>query len=128
MPIRTATVKKKISANGQALHRMMMRQEKSGVAEDASSQAIAALTEERQRLKEEREKRKQEALLPRPTALDRLVRTHHPEAKAKPKAGKDAHDAKDAKKPKARTTRAQKHAEKAAAMEAARNRPKKPAK
>lgn len=127
MPIRTASVKKKISANGQALHRAMMSQQEAGGAEGTSSEAVTALIEERRRLKEERDKRKQEALLPRPSALDRLVRTHHPEAKA-PRAHKDAHDAKDVKKPKPRSTRAQKHAEKAAALEAARNRPKKPAK
>ena len=127
MPTRTATLTKRISANGQALHRAMSRRETGG-ADSAPSKAEAALIEERRRLKDERNKRKQEALQPRPSALDRLVRTHHPEAKAKPKARDEAHDAHEAKKPKPRSTRAQKHAEKAAALEAARRSPKKPAK
>ncbi|TWO72370.1 hypothetical protein FN976_06615 [Caenimonas sedimenti] len=118
MPIRTATMKKRISANGLALHRA----KESGMAE-----AVAELTEERRTLKEEREKRKAQALLPRPSALDRLVRTHHPEAKGK-KSRKEAHPADETTKPKARKSRAEKHAEKAAAVEAARRSPKKPAK
>jgi hypothetical protein len=92
------------------------------------SEAESALIEERRLLKEERDKRKAQALQPRPGALDRLVRTHHPQAKDKPKVGKEAHDASETKKPKPRRTRAEKHAEKAAALEAARRSPKKPAK
>jgi hypothetical protein len=126
MPIRTASMSKRISANGQALHRAMMsRSEADGG--DQPSEAELALIEERRQLKDEREKRKAQALLPRPSALDRLVRTHHPQAKEKPKV-KEAHDAKETKKPKARRSRAEKHAEKAAAVEAARRSPKKPAK
>lgn len=125
MPIRTASLTKKISANGQALHRTMMRRMESGGADREPSEAEAALIEERRQLKEEQDKRKAQALQPRPSALDRLVRTHHPEAKAKPKASKDAHEA---KKPKPRRTRAEKHAEKTAALEAARRPAKKPAK
>jgi hypothetical protein len=126
MPIRTATVKKQLSANGQALHRAKMRAAEVGGADQGPSEAEAALLEERKQLKEEREKRKAQALLPRPSALDRLVRTHHPQAKEK--VAKEAHDTKEAKKPKAHKSRAQKHAEKAAALEAARRSPKKPAK
>ena len=129
MPIRTASVTKKIAANGQALHRAMMRRVEAGGSDQAPSDAEAALIEERRQLKEEREKRKAQALLPRPSALDRLVRTHHPEAKESHKAKKEAQDAKATKKPKPRRTRAEKHAEKAAALEAARRSPKqKPAK
>ena len=117
MPIRTASVKKRISANGLALHR---------AKEGGAAEAESALLAERQALKDEREKRKAQALLPRPSALDRLVRTHHPEAKHT-KAKKDSH-AGEVKKPKARKSRAEKHAEKAAALEAARRSPKKPAK
>jgi hypothetical protein len=126
MHTRTASVNRKIAANGQALHRAMMRRMEGGA--DQPSEAESALLEERRLLKEERERRKAQALQPRPSALDRLVRTHHPQAKAKPKAPKESHDAHDTKKPKPRTTRAQKHAEKAAALEAARRAPKKPAK
>lgn len=125
MPIRTATVTKRLSANGQALHRAMSSRMEAGGGEKPS-EAESSLIEERKQLKDEREKRKAQALLPRPTALDRLVRTHHAEPKDKPKAKKEAHS--ETKKPKARMSRAEKHAEKAAAIEAARRSPKKPAK
>jgi hypothetical protein len=127
MPIRTASLTKRISANGQALHRAMMSRGDTG-ADKAPSEAESALLEERRQLKEERVKRKEQALQPGPSALDRLVRTHHPQAKDKPKAKEETHDAHETKKPKARKTRAEKHAEKAAALEAARRSPKKPAK
>jgi len=128
MPIRTALLTKRISANGQALHRAMMRRMESGGADKEPSKTESAMIEERRLLKEERDKRKAQALQPRPSALDRLVRTHHPEAKAKPKASKETQHAHETKKPKQRKTRADKHAEKAAALEAARRSPKKPAK
>lgn len=128
MPIRTASLSKKIAANGQALHRAMMSRLEAAGADKSPSEAESALIQERQLLKEERSKRKEEALQPRPTALDRLVRTHHPQAKDKPKARPESHDAGETRKPKPRRTRAEKHAEKAAALEAARRSPKKPAK
>lgn len=128
MPIRTASMTKKISANGQRLHRAMMSRIQSGGADQGPSEAESALVEERRLLKEERAKRKAQALQPRPSALDRLVRTHHPQAKDKPKVRKETQDAKETKKPKPRRTRADKHAEKAAALEAARRSPKKPVK
>ena len=127
MPIRTATVKKRIVANGQALHRATARRMETG-ADQSPSEQEAALIEERRQLKEEREKRKAQALLPRPSALDRMVRTHHAQAKDKPKVKKETQDATEAKKGKPHKTRAEKHAEKAAALEAARRSPKKPAK
>ena len=125
MPTRTATVKKKLSANGQALHRAMMRRTAADGAPKEPSEAEAALIEERNQLKEEREKRKAQALQPRPSAVERLVRTHHPVAKEKVK--KEAHGT-ETKKPKAGKSRAEKSAQKAAALEAARKAPKKPAK
>ena len=128
MPIRTASVTRRLSDNGQALHRAMMRRVESGGADKEPSEAESALMEERRLLKEERDKRKAQALQPRPSALDRLVRTHHPQAKDKPKARKEAQDASETRKPKPRRTRAEKHAEKAAALEAARRSPKKPTK
>ena len=124
MPIRTALLTNKISANGQALHRATQRRMASGGAQPSALEN--SLIEERRLLFEERDKRRARALLPRPSALDRLVRTHHPEAKG-PKARK-SHDANETGKPKAHKTRAQKHAEKAASLEAARRAPKKPAK
>ena len=128
MPIRTASFTKRISANGQALHRAMMRRVAAGGADKEPSEAESVLIEERRRLKEERDKRRAQALQPRPSALDRLVRTHHPLAKDKPKVRKEAQDASESKKPKPRSTRAEKHAQKASALEAARRSPKKPAK
>lgn len=125
MPIRTASLSKRISANGQALHRAMMSREQSAAE---PSQAELALIEERRSLKEERAKREAQAAQPKPSAVERMVRTHHAQAKEKPKATKDTKDAKETKKPKARMSRAEKHAEKAAAIEAARRAPKKPAK
>ena len=128
MPIRIASLTKRISANGQALHRAMLRRVAAGGADKEPSEAESALIEERQLLKDEREKRKAQALQPRPSALDRLVRTHHPEAKDKPKAKKETQGSTATRKPKPHRTRAEKHAEKAAALEAARRSPKKPAK
>jgi hypothetical protein len=128
MPIRTASLTKRISANGQALHRAMASRMESGGPDKGPSEAESALIEERRLLKEEQDKRKAQALQPRPSALDRLVRTHHPHAKDKPKDREETRDAHETKKPKPRRTRAEKHAEKAAALEAARRSPKKPAK
>jgi hypothetical protein len=128
MPIRTSSLSKRISANGVALHRAMMSRAENGGAEQEPSQAELELREERSKLKDEREKRHAQALQPRPSAVERMLRTHHPEAKDKPKAKKDAQDGKETSKPKARKSRAEKHAEKAAALEAARRSPKKPAK
>jgi hypothetical protein len=128
MPIRTASLTKRISANGQALHRAMMSRKETSEADQEPSAAEAALIEERRMLKEERDKRKARALEPGPSAVDRLVRTHHAQAKEKARTRKETQEAGEAKKPKARRSRAEKHAEKAAALEAARRSPKKPAK
>ena len=128
MPIRTASLTKRISANGQALHRAMERRMETGGADKAPSEAEAALIEERRLLKEERDDRKAQALQPKPSALDRLVRTHRPQAKDKPKVSKEMQGDKETRKPKPHKTRAEKHAEKAAALDAARRSPKKPAK
>jgi len=124
MPIRTASLTKRISSNGQALHRAMMG--RPADAADTPSAAEAALLEERKQLKEEREKRHAQALQPKPTAVERMVRTHHAQAKEKA-ADKKEREAKEVKKPKAHRSRAEKHAEQAAAQEAARHSRKKPA-
>jgi hypothetical protein len=128
MPIRIASSTKRISANGQALHRAAMSRTKTGSADNEPSEAELALLEERRLLKEERDKRREQALQPRPTALDRLVRTHHAQARDKPNVRKETHDAHGSTKPKPRRTRAEKQAEKVAALDAARRSPKKPAK
>jgi hypothetical protein len=127
MPIRTASFTKRISANGQALHRAMANRTQSGQASQEPSEAEAALVEERRQLKQERDERKAQALQPKPSALDRLVRTHHAQARNKPKAKAEGQEGKETKKPKARRSRAEKHAELAAAQEAARKTKSKPA-
>ena len=125
MPIRIASVTKRISRNGEALHRARMARGADGEA----SEEEAALVEERRLLKEERDKRKAQALLPKPSAVERMVRTHHAQPKDRPKATKASEAGKDdVKKPKPRRTRAEKHAEKASALEAARRPKKAPAK
>jgi hypothetical protein len=114
----------RISANGQALHRAMLSRIETYGAEHEPSEAEQALTAERQQLKEERDKRHAQAMQPKPTAAERLVRTHHPQAKDKPRAKKET---KETKQVKPHKSRAEKHAAKAAALDAAR-RAKKPAK
>lgn len=128
MPIRTASLSKRISDNGQALHRAMMSRMETHGAGQEPSEAESVLIEERRRLKDERDKRQAQATQPKPSAADRLLRTHRAQAKDKPKATKETQDAKETKKPKPRRSRAEKHAEKAAALDAARRSPKKPAK
>lgn len=125
MPIRIASLSRRIAKNGEMLHLAMMERARSAGAEREPSEAERALAEERRALKEERAKRQAHALEPRPKAADRVLRTHHPEAKEKPKAKKEP------KEPKAKAgkahgpTRAEKHAAKASAMDAARRAAKK---
>jgi hypothetical protein len=128
MPIRISLLTKRISNNGAMLHRATMERVHALGADHEPSEAEQALTEERRLLKEERARRQARALQPGPTALDKLVRTHHAEAKEKPKATKEAKEHKDAKAGKRGPTRAEKHAAKAAALDAARRAAKKPAK
>ena len=125
MPIRTATVTKRILKNGQALSRARQSRLQTTGADREPSKAEMDLLEERRQLKEERDKRHAQSLQPKPKAIDRLLRTHHAQPKEKPRATKESHDT---KKPKAHRTRAEKHAEKAAALEAARRSPKRAAK
>ena len=127
MPIRSASFKKRLSDNGRALHRAMASRVATAGADKAPSELETALAEERQLLKEQRAERRAQALKPGPTALDKLVRTHRPTAKDKPKVSADAQAAKETKKPKATKTRSEKQAAKAAALDAARA-PKKAAK
>ena len=128
MPVRTASLNKRISANGQALHRAMLSRSEAFGADHEPSAAEAALIEERRLLKEQREKRKAQGLQPRPSAVDRLVRTHHAQPKDKPKVKKETPEAKAAKPVKPHKSRTEKHAVKAATLDAARRSPKKPAK
>ena len=127
MPIRIASLNQRIAKNGEMLHLAMLDRIRSLGADHEPSEAEHALAEERRVLKEERDKRHAHALEPRPKAADRLLRTHHPEAKEKthekPKATKEP---KQAKAGKAHgPSRAEKHAAKASAMDAARRAAKK---
>ncbi|HKX42177.1 MAG TPA: hypothetical protein VJO99_13535 [Burkholderiaceae bacterium] len=124
MPIRIASLSRRLAKNGAMLHLAMTERVDSLGADHEPSEAERALAEERRGLKEERAKRHAHALEPRPKAADRLVRTHHPEAKEKPKAKKEPKEAK-AGKAHHGPSRAEKHATKAAAMEAAKRAAKK---
>jgi hypothetical protein len=131
MPIRISSLSKRIADNGALLHQARMDRIHAQGADHEPSDAEKALTEERRLLKEERAKRQARAQQPGPTALDKLVRTHHPEGKEKPKATKDAKEGKepkDAKSGKHGPKRAEKQAAKAAALDAARKAGKKSAK
>jgi hypothetical protein len=132
MPIRISSLTKRIADNGAMLHQARMDRIHAQGADHEPSDAEQALAEERRLLKEEQARRQARAQQPGPTALDKLVRTHHPEAKEKPKAAKEAKEPKDAKAGKAGKahgpTRAEKHAAKAAALDAARRAKKKSAK
>ncbi len=128
MSIRIASLTSRISANGQALHRAMMSRMEAHGADHAPSEEELKLTEERRLLKEERDRRQARAMQPKPSAAERLVRTHHPEPKDKPKARKEAPGAKETKHAKPHMSRAEKHAAKAAALDAARRSRSKPTK
>ena len=125
MPKRISSLTKRIASNGTKLHQARMERTHAEGAGDAPSEAEQALAEERRLLKEERAKRKERALQPGPSALDKLVRTHHPEGKGKPKVSKEAKEPKHPKTGKHGPTRAEKHAQKAAALDAARRAKKK---
>ncbi len=149
MPIRTASVSRKIKENGRALHRAMAERIEAHGEAHAPSEAERALLEARRLVKEDRAQRAAQAAdKPRLTQADKLLRTHRPVAKARPeeelkaakaarahakdakgaKGGKPGADAGQGGKPGQHHTRAEKHAAKAAALDAARRAPKKPAK
>jgi len=126
MPIRIASMTHRIAKNGAMLHKATMDRVHSLGADHEPSEAEQKLAEERRLLKEERAKRQAQALLPRAKAIDKLVRTHHPEAKEKPKERKEPKEAKNSKAGKAhRPSRGEKHAAQAAALQAASRAPKK---
>ena len=126
MPIRIASLTHRIAKNGAMLHQAMADRVLALGQDHAPSAAEQALIDERRALKEERAKRQTQAQQPKATAVDKLVRTHHPVGKDKPKAKKEHTEAKAAGK-KHGPTRAEKHAAKAAAKQAATRAPKKPA-
>ena len=126
MPIRIASLTHRIAKNGAMLHQATLDRVHSLGADHEPSEAEQALAEERRLLKEERAKRQAQALQPRAKAIDKLVRTHHPQAKEKPKEKKEPKEPKAAKAH--RPSRAEKHAAQAAALQAASRAPKKSAK
>jgi len=129
MPIRIASMTRRIAKNGARLHKAMMDRVHSLGADHEPSEAEQALAEERRLLKEERAKRQAQAQQPRAKAIDKLVRTHHPHAKEKPKERKEPKEPKAGKSGKThRPSRAEKHAAQAAALQAASSAPKKSAK
>ena len=129
MPIRIASLSRRIANNGAALHLAVTQRIHSLGADHEPSETEQALADERRALKEERDRRQAHALEPGPKAVDRLARTHHAQAKDKPVAKKESKEPKQHKAGKAHgPTRAEKHAAKAAAMAAAKRAPKKPAK
>ena len=129
MTIRIASLTQRIAKNGARLHHAMMDRIHSHGADHEPSETEQALAEERRLLKEEREKRHAQTQQPRAKA-NKLVRTHHPQAKEKPKAKKEPkEEAKAGKAGKAHgPSRAEKHAAKASALQAASRAPKKSAK
>jgi hypothetical protein len=129
MPIRTASLTRQLKANGQALHRAMASRIDSLGADHEPSDAERALLEERRQVKAERASREAQARA-HASSVDKLVRTHRAQPKDRPDAPKQAGEPKAAKaSSKAnKPSRAEKHAAKAAALDAARRAPKKPAK
>ena len=125
MPIRIASMTKRIARNGAMLHKATMDRVLSLGVNHEPSEAEQALAEERRLLKEERAKRQARAQQPKAKAIDKLVRTHHSQAKEKSKAKKEPKEAK-ADKPH-RPSRAEKHTAKAAAKQAVTRAPKKSA-
>ena len=123
MPIRTASLSGRIKRNGAKLHLATSSRIHSLGADHEPSAAEQALGEERRQLKEERAKREAQAQQPK---ADKLVRTHHAQAKDKPKSRPEPKEPKASKGQK--PSRAEKHATKAAALEAARMATKKSAK
>jgi len=126
MPIRIASLARRVEKNGAMLHQAMVERIHALGADHEPSEAEQALAEERRLLKEERANRQARAQQPKVKAVDRLVRTHHAQAKDKPKATKQPKEVKAvaAHGP----SRAEKHAAKAAALDAARRSAKKSAK
>lgn len=126
MPLRHATLNHQLQKNGARLHAAMMIRVHSHGADGPPSEGELELMEERRQLKAARDERREHDQQPKAHA-PKLVRTTH--ALAKPKEAKAAKEkeAKAAKKAKPHMTRTEKHAQKAAALDAARRAAKKSA-
>lgn len=126
MPIRIASLARRIEKNGAMLHLAIVDRIHSLGADHEPSEAEQALAEERRLLKEERTNRQARAQQPKVKAVDKLVRTHRAQPKDKPKVTKEPKEAKAGTAH--RPSRAEKHAAKAAALDVARRSAKKSAK
>jgi hypothetical protein len=126
MPLRHASMQHQLHQNGVRLHAAMMSRIHSHGADNPPSEEELQLLEERRQLKAQRDERREHDQQPKANA-PKLVRTTH--ATAKPKEAKVAREkeAKAAKKAKPHMTRTEKHAQKAAALDAARRASKKSA-
>ena len=126
MPIRFASLSRQIQRNGQRLHLAIASRAFSHEPDEGDGDAEKALRDERHRLKELQKQRHAQALLPRPKAAKPVRAAKPPKA---PKAPKPVKPPKEAKASKANhPTRADKQAQKAAALEAAKKAQKKSAK
>jgi hypothetical protein len=125
MPIRFASLSHQIQRNGLRLHLAIASRALSHEPEEGDGDAEKALRDELHRLKELQKQRHAQALLPRPKAVKPVREAKAPKAPKAPKAAKPPKEAKaKANKP----TRADKQAQKAAALEAAKKAHKKSAK
>lgn len=129
MPIRHAMLNHQLRKNRARLHLAMLARSHSHGADEPASEDELALVEERRQLKAARAERQAQTMLPRVKAPN-LVATHHAAKQAKAVRPAKDNEAKVAKstKPKAHVTRTEKHAQKAAALDAARRASKKSAK
>ncbi|MBT9595946.1 MAG: hypothetical protein IV094_08185 [Vitreoscilla sp.] len=128
MPIRGATLNHQLHKNGARLHLAMLTRIHSHGADGAPSNEEQALLDERNGLKAARAESQAKALLPRPKPA-KLLRTTRAAPKAKAaKSDKPPKEAKPGKAAKPHASRSEKHAQKAAALDAARRATKKSAK
>ena len=119
MPLRHATMQHQLHKNGVRLHAAMMARVQSHGESEPPSEEELELIEERRQLKAERDERHAHANDAKAKG-PKIVRTHHAEAKAKEAKEAKAKEAKAAKKAgKPHMTRTEKHAVKAAALDAA---------
>ena len=126
MPVRFASLSRQLHRNGQRLHFAMASRTFSQGPEQPADAVEQAMREERRRLKEQQKQRHAQALLPRPKAVKPVKEAKPPKAPKAPKAAKPPKEAKAAKGNK--PSRADKHTQKAANVEAAKKADRKSAK
>lgn len=126
MPIRHATLNHQLQQNGARLHTAMMIRVRSHGEDGPPSEGELELMEERRQLKAARAERQADALQPHAKA-PKIVRTTHAQPHAPKEKAEKAAKEKAAKKAKPHMTRTEKHAQKAAALDAARRASKKSA-